>query len=85
MQRQFTRGLKTVVPLRAATALRRRLRQPRPHEPFILETIQRGVDSAERNSLWLRELLDMTMDRDAVGVIAEGQHSSQDDLLKLTN
>ena len=76
--------LESIVTFGASPALGRRNGQPGSDEPFVFQTIEGGVDGAERDGPRRDEFFDPGVDRDAIGVIPPCQDGCQDDVLEWT-
>ena len=74
-------GLQREVTLRAAAALRRRIRHARAHVAFALEPGERGIERADRDGA-PGAFLDFLPDRDAVGVVTEMHDRQQQGLFE---
>ncbi len=87
--RGFLQGLlaglfQPVMAARASAALRRRFRQPGSDQLFVFHPVERGIDRAARDFFGTGQFLDLGMDGDAIGIVAQRQHGGQHDLLELS-
>lgn len=70
------------MPSRATAPIRAAFRQLRGEEPFVLQTVERGVNGTGGNGSSIDGGLHFAQDRSSVCVISQTDDSQQYDLLK---